>query len=101
MWSLYHRAKALSNRPSQLLEVEDSLAAYLLDGAVITLGVVMENALQDMVEVGSDSDKKRIPRYTLSQILDPEFYLPREGKTSVAPSKISGTSDGGIVVDSV
>jgi hypothetical protein len=91
----------MSNRPSQLLEVEDSLAAYLLDGAVVTLGAVIENALQDMVETGSGSSKRSKPRWTLKEMLDPAFHLPREGKTAVAPSKISGTSDGGIMVDSV
>lgn len=101
MWSLYHRAKALSTRPSQLLEIEDSLAAYMFDSAVVTLGTVLENALMETVETGSGTNKQRKPRYTLSEVLGDDFHLPRAGMEPVAPGNIKGTSDGGMMVDSV
>lgn len=60
--------------------IDDALAAYCLDGAVTTLGVVIENALAETDEVGSDKDKRRVPRYTLRQLLDPAFVLPRAAR---------------------
>jgi len=101
MWSLWRRVQATHSRPSQLLEVEDSLTAYLLDGAVVTFGTIVENTLQEMVETGSDASKRSKPRWTLGQLLDPTFKLPREGMTPAANHRIVGTSDGGIVVDSI
>lgn len=53
------------------------MAAYCLDGAVVAFGTIVENALMEVVEVGSGEHKGRRPRYTLSQILAPAFCLPR------------------------
>ncbi len=77
MWSLWHRSKSLSCRPSQLLEVEDSLAAYSLDSAVVTLGTIVENALAERKEVQVGKHKESRPVYKLDEILDADFFLPR------------------------
>lgn len=60
-----------------MLEVEDSLAAYCLDGAVVTMGTVVENALLERIKVGSGATLRSVPRYTLKQLLSDDFTLPR------------------------
>lgn len=62
--------------------IEDEYAAYCLDGAVSLMGVMIENALQEMDEVGPEEHRRRVPRYTLRQLLDPEFTLPRQDNES-------------------
>jgi hypothetical protein len=76
MWSLYHRAKQTNSRPSQLVEgINDPMARYCLDGAVILFGTIIENALLERQRVG---DGKSTPKWTLKQLLDPTFTLPRD-----------------------
>jgi hypothetical protein len=60
-----------------LVGVRDEYAAYCLDGATITFGTIIENALMETVEVGGDKTKRRIPKYTFQQLLDENFHLPR------------------------
>ena len=64
-------------RPSRLLGIRNKLAAYCLDGAVVTLGTVIENALLERVESGEGATFTSAPKYTLEQLLDPAFTLPR------------------------
>lgn len=77
MWSLWHRSKSLSCRPSQLLEVEDSLAAYSLDSATVVFGTIVENALSEREKTGSGKNEEWRAKYTLDEILDADFFLPR------------------------
>lgn len=77
MWKLGQTAKETSSRPSALLCLDDPLTAYQFDAAVITLVAIVSNALSEMVEVGFGKDKRREQRYTLEQLLDPAFRLPR------------------------
>ena len=49
---------------------------YQLDSAVLHLGTVIENALQEREEVGIGKDKEWQNKYTLAQLLKPEFRLP-------------------------
>lgn len=73
MWATWQTSKSLSCRPSRLLEIEDSLAAYCFDSAVSLLGTVIENALAERTEGEGQSERK----YTIEQLLDPAFTLPR------------------------
>lgn len=57
--------------------IRDRLAAYQFDAAVTTFGVIVENALHETVEIGNDRTKRSIPKYTIKQILDDKFKLPR------------------------
>lgn len=68
-------AKATFSRPSQLVGIQDELAAYLLDKATAVFGLTVENALMER----SDPDDKGTTRpiYTLAQLLAPGFRLPR------------------------
>lgn len=60
-----------------LLGVSDALAAYLLDACVVTFGLIIENALHERDNIGTQKEPKYEPRYTLPQLLDPAFRLPR------------------------
>jgi len=70
MWKLAQTASETNSRPSELLCIEDKLAAYQLDCAVTTFRVSIENALLERIEVGMGKDKKSIPKYTLKEILE-------------------------------
>lgn len=69
--------KTTHHPPSLALQVENELAAYCLDGAVLTLGTIIENALLEREPVGPEGEQERQPRYTLTQLLRPGFHLPR------------------------
>lgn len=72
------------------MRLKNSLAAYLLDGAVMTFGTVIENALHERIEVGSDSNKKWVDKYTLKQLLARDFTLPREEQSMSLPKRVDG-----------
>lgn len=60
-------------RPSKDLKVKNTIAAYCVDKTVLTFGIIIENALGERDKVG----KEYVDKYTLSQLLDPAFKLPR------------------------
>lgn len=92
MWTVAQTAKETNSRPSSLLCIEDELAAYQLDCAVVTFRIIVENALQERVEIGSGSSSKSIPRYTLDQILQEDFVLPRDNDGDL--SLLTGAAGG-------
>lgn len=49
----------------------------MLDNLVLTFGTIVENALLERDEIGSGASKQYHNRYTLAQLLDPAFKLPR------------------------
>lgn len=55
----------------------DALAAYLLDKCVVAFGLIVENALHERVNHGTQKEPRWEPKYTLTQLLDPAFRLPR------------------------
>lgn len=61
-----------------MLNIQDPLTAYQVDAAVTTFRVIIKNALLETVEVGSGPARTRRPRYTLSELLDDKFKLPRK-----------------------
>lgn len=65
----------MGQRPSELVFEEDEFLAYQIDRAVIVFGITIDNALQEKLET---EDDKSIDRYTLEQLLDNSFLLPRE-----------------------
>lgn len=52
-------------------------------------GTVIENALQEQTNVGSDKQPKHEPRYTLPQLLADDFRLPAPAKAS-KPQGLAG-----------
>ena len=57
----------------------NDLAAYQFDNAILFGGLVIENALQERKPVGDPAKHETEPKYTLTQLLDPDFRLPRTG----------------------
>jgi hypothetical protein len=57
--------------------VIDEWAAYQFDAAVTFLGRALENYSQELTEVGPPDKKKLVPKYSMEQLLSPDFLLPR------------------------
>lgn len=77
MWDLWTRSKNFSQLPSTVFGEEDSLAAWMLDGAVKWFGMTIENALMERVEMKlGNGTTKSSPRYTLTRLLDSNTKLP-------------------------
>lgn len=78
MFRLYTTAKVFGQRPSEIIGIPNDWWAYQLDAAVSLVGIVIENASQEMQEVsGLDGKKTFQPKYTMDMLLDPDFRLPR------------------------
>lgn len=69
----------MSVRASGLVGLNDAWLALQFDNAVTLIGTVIENAAQEMVKVGPDDKPEWKPRYTMKQLLDPDFRLPAGG----------------------
>lgn len=54
----------------------DRWLAYQFDSAVALVGSAIENASQEMEKHGDDKNAKWRPKYTMQQLLDPDFRLP-------------------------
>lgn len=55
---LWQKSKALSQRPSTLLGVEDDYAAYCLDEAVVYFGMTLENMLESAGHKPSKEERR-------------------------------------------
>jgi len=78
MWNLYATAKTAAVRASDLVCIADRWTAYQFDTAVSVIGTALENASQEMQEVGGLDGKKSFqPKYTMDMLLEPDFRLPR------------------------
>lgn len=60
-----------------MVQIRDPWIALQFDNAVTLVKTVLENALNEMHKVGTEKDGKMEPVYSLEQLLDPEFKLPR------------------------
>jgi hypothetical protein len=77
MWRLWRKSNLYHKLPSEIFGERDPLAAWMLDNAVTAFGTIVENALQEEDEIEAYGKTIRNKRYTLSNLLDPEFRLPR------------------------
>lgn len=84
MWQLHQTAKSYGQRPSDLVEISDRWAALQFDNAVALVGVVVENASQEQHNTGTDKAPKWELKYTMTELLDPEFRLPRPARKAKA-----------------
>ncbi len=77
IWLLWHKAKALGQRPSELLALQpDSYEAYCLDEAVIFFGMQLEGMLD---EAGEKPDKESLKLERARQrVLDKIFGKPKD-----------------------
>lgn len=53
------------------------MGAFLFDSAIHACGLTVENALTERVNTGTQDRPKMEARYTIHQLLDPLFRLPR------------------------
>lgn len=96
MWSLWRTAKETSSRPSDLLCVEDRLAAYQLDAAVVTFGTIVENLLQETVKVGPPGHQTYESKYTITQVLEPTFKVNGAGSKRSPASSMDTPFENGL-----
>ena len=71
----------------------------MLDSLVLTFGTIVENALLERDEIGSGAGKTYHNRYTLTQLLDPEFQLPRPASEHDEMEEYGAVQ--GLIVDEV
>ena len=76
MWRLYLTAKGTSQRPSDLVCIADRWAALQFDNAVTMVGNAIENASMEREKVGGDDSAEWRRKYTMQQLLEPDFRLP-------------------------
>jgi hypothetical protein len=84
-------ATKYSQLPAAILDEDhelSSLARYLLNKVVTWFGITIENALAERVNVGSEKEPHMEARYTLSQLLDPSFRLPRPMNATAARKQV-------------
>lgn len=67
-WLLWHKCKALGQRPSELLNITDDYVAYCLDEAVIYFGLMVESELEQAGHKPSKEERKA--RRAREDILD-------------------------------
>lgn len=85
-------------------EPMDSIAAFCVDECVLWFGMRVENDLADMVETGAGADKKHEPRYTLTELLDDAFRVPRplpvpkKAQVSGIAALLAMAAEGGVMV---
>ena len=63
-------------RPSDIIGIDDPWAAYQFDNAIVLIGSAIENASQEMEKHGDEKSPKWRQKYTMKQLLDPDFRLP-------------------------
>lgn len=80
MWRLYRKGERAGKLPSEILGIEDEWTAYMLDNAVLMVGTVIENALSEQIKGGTPQKPEWKSKYTIDQLLHPDFRLPRPEK---------------------
>jgi hypothetical protein len=71
----------------------------MFDQAVVAFGVIVENACQEMVKVGTPTAPEWQPRYQLSDVLTPGFRLSDEQPRQLDPARLKRMH--GVVYDEV
>lgn len=72
--------KTWGQTPSQRLNVpplRNDWAAWQFDATVLYVGLTIENAMHERESVGDPKKYETRAKYTLSQLLDDDFRLPR------------------------
>lgn len=60
--------------------LQNDLAAYQFDSAVLFFGLTIKNASQEQEEYGPHNARERRNKYSLAELLDPDFRLQRPGQ---------------------
>jgi hypothetical protein len=95
LWDQWQLAKAYSERPSVMLQIEDRYAAFCVDGAVAHFGLQLEAELDGVNEKNPKTAKRKRQR-----IMEKWLGIPRKYRnpTAVLASN-SQTEPGGGVRD--
>lgn len=89
MWILGQKAAKYSKPPSALVPgLVDELACYQFDNAVLWFCTTVENALNETEKVGVGDKATERAKYTLDQLLDDNFRLPRPVTAKVKRGKV-------------
>lgn len=76
----------LGQRPSQLTYLRRRVGeweCYQFDNAVMTLGMLVENATHERVNLGSDREPNYQPKYRLAELLTPGFKLEPDADADI------------------
>ena len=68
--------------------VADPWVALQLDNAVALVGITIENASQELTNVGTKDKPDWKPKYSMAQLLDDDFRLPAPPKAEKPKSGI-------------
>lgn len=66
-----------------MVGVREAWEALQFDQAVVTFGVIIENASQEQINIGDDAHPEWRSRYTMAQLLADGFTLERQDEGSV------------------
>lgn len=78
MWTLGQKAAKYHKLPSEFFpDLVDEWTCYCFDNAIAYFVSVIEDALTETVEIGMGNNKKHEAKYSLPQLLDDSFKLPR------------------------
>lgn len=74
------------------MTIADRWAALQFDQAVTTFGLIIENASQEQINVGGESNPKWVAKYTMEQLLSKGFAIGGTGGGDDAPlpTKVDG-----------
>jgi hypothetical protein len=70
--------------------VKDEWAAYQFDAAVTMIGIAIENAVQEMHNIGSEESPQMEPKYKLAELLDKNFRLPLTEEDDIGSLMVTG-----------
>lgn len=87
MWKAYQAMKVYHRRPSDDLCPDDEVAAWCLDDAVLWFGLTIEGLLSERTNIGTPDKPKWQNKYTLAQLLDPRFIVPKPPPTPKAQAE--------------
>lgn len=102
MWNLWHKATRYHKLPSEVFdphEEYDPIARWALDNAVTHFGTLVENMLLERKEIGSGATKEYVPRFKLSELLDPEYVFPKPPSEEEEMQGMAGID--GLIYDEV
>lgn len=92
-------ATKTGKRPSEIVGIDEAWVAYQFDNAIVLIGSAIENASQEMEKYGSEKDTKWRQKYTMKQLLDPDFRLPTNVDERPIEADIKGVH--GVLFDEV
>jgi len=91
MWVLGQKAAKYTRPPSEFIPgLWDEWTRYCFDNAITWFCSTIENALVERVNNGSEKDPRWEEKYTLSELLEDDFRLPRPPTTTERRKAIGG-----------